>query len=263
MPLKVQDRVIGVLNMASLSRRRRFSKEDLDLLNHFAAEIATSIQVARLFNEVKGKNEEIKVAHLEVIQALAEAVESKDLYTGGHARRLAVYGDAMAHRAGLTTQEIELLWYAAILHDVGKIGIPDSILHNTGPLTPEQWVIMKTHPEKGELMLSQLGSLAPIAGIIRHHHERWDGKGYPDGVKGEAIPIYSRIIAIADTYDAVTTHRPYQAAVSTQEAFEILKNCAGTQLDPKLVEYFLAALTKSETLRNLCLNSDGRAISRG
>jgi HD-GYP domain-containing protein (c-di-GMP phosphodiesterase class II) len=254
-PLKVKGQIIGVLNMASLSKKRRFRQQDLDLLTHFAAEIATSIERAKLFDEVQSKAQEIKSAHFEVIQALAEALESKDVYTGGHARRLAIYADAIAHKAGLSSQEIELLWYVAILHDVGKIAIPDAILHNTGPLTPEQWVVMKTHPEKGAMMLSQIRSLAHISSYIRHHHERWDGKGYPDSLKGESIPLFSRIIAVSDTYDAVTTHRTYQKAVPPEEAIEILKRCAGLQLDPILVKYFVSALESSETLRKLYQDS--------
>lgn len=261
-PLKVKGQVIGVLNMASLSKKRRFRQEDLDLLTHFAAEIATAIENTRLFDELRGKTEEIKSAHFEVIQALAEALESKDVYTGGHARRLAIYADAIAHEAGLSSQEIELLRYASILHDVGKIGIPDAILHNTGSLTPEQWIVIKTHPEKGAMMLSQIHSLAHISGYIRHHHERWDGKGYPDGIKGESIPLFSRIIAIADTYDAVTTHRTYQKAASPVEALEILKRSAGHQLDPALVQYFLKAWSSSEILQKLCKDPFGNPLSR-
>lgn len=254
-PLKVKEQVIGVLNMASLSKKRRFHRQDLDLLMHFAAEIATSIERARLFDEIRSKAQEIKAAHFEVIQALAEALESKDVYTGGHARRLAIYADAIAHRAALSSQEIELLWYAAILHDVGKIAVPDVILHNTGPLTPDQWRVIKTHPEKGATMISQIRSLAHIAPYIRHHHERWDGKGYPDGLKGESIPVFSRIIAVADTYDAVTTHRTYQPAITPWEAIDLLKRCANHQLDPILVGYFVTALEASETLRNLSQDS--------
>ncbi len=260
-PLKAKDQIIGVLNIASLSRKRRFRQQDLDLLTHFAAEIATSIQRARLFDEVRSKAQEIKSAHFEVIQALAEALESKDVYTGGHARRLAIYADSIAHKAGLSTHEIEQLWYVAILHDVGKIAVPDAILHNTGPLTPEQWVEMKKHPEKGATMLSQIRSLAHISSYIRSHHERWDGKGYPDGLKGESIPLYSRIISVADTYDAVTTHRTYQTAVTPKEAIEILKRCADHQLDPALVKYFVAAFHSSETLQKLCLNSQDQPLS--
>lgn len=260
-PLKVKDQIIGVLNMASLSKKRRFRQQDLDLLNHFAAEIATSIEKARLFDEVRSKAREIKTAHFEVIQALAEALESKDVYTGGHARRLAIYADAIAHKAGLSSQEIEMLWYVAILHDVGKIAVPDAILHNTGPLTPEQWIVMKTHPEKGAMMLSQIRSLAHISNYIRHHHERWDGKGYPDSLKGESIPLYSRMIAVADTYDAVTTHRTYQKAVTPQEALEILKRCADHQLDPALVKYFVAALHSSDTLQNLHQDSGQHSLA--
>jgi HD-GYP domain-containing protein (c-di-GMP phosphodiesterase class II) len=248
-PLKVKDQIIGVLNMASFSNKRRFRYQDLDLLTHFAAEIATSIERARLFDEVHNKAEEVRAAHFEVIQALAEALESKDVYTGGHARRLAIYADAIAHKAGLSSQEIEQLRYVAILHDVGKIAVPDVILHNTGPLTPEQWVVMKTHSEKGATILAQIGSLAHMSDFIRHHHERWDGKGYPDGLKGETIPLFSRIISVSDTYDAVTTNRSYQKAVSPTEAIGILERCAGIQLDPILVKYFIDALQSSGTLQ--------------
>ena len=134
---------------------------------------------------------------------------------------------------------------------MGKIGIPDKVLLSTKKLEPEEWDIMKTHSEKGEGLIHQIHSLKHLAGYIRHHHERWDGAGYPDNIKGKEIHLFSRIIAVCDTYDAITTNRSYQKAKDPDLVIKILKECRGTQLDPELIDLFMGIVVKSDGLLTL------------
>lgn len=241
-PLRTRDKIIGMLNASRLTRRQRFTRQDLKLLTLFSSSISTAIEHARLF-------EELKEAHFEAILAFGEALETRDLYTGGHIHRVLNYATALARKLGLPQDEIETLQYVAMLHDIGKIGIPDHILHSTEPLNEENWRLMKGHSAKGASMLSRIPALARFAPYVHHHHERWDGKGYPDGLKGENIPLYSRIIAVADTYDGLTTDRPYKKAIGQDEAVRVLESSAGSQLDPHLVKVFLQALSEMPSLR--------------
>jgi HD-GYP domain-containing protein (c-di-GMP phosphodiesterase class II) len=138
----------------------------------------------------------------------------------------------VARNLGLRDAEVDRIRSAALLHDIGKVAIPDEILHKPGPLTDEEWVLMREHPVIGERILNVLPGMSAVARIVRHDHERWDGLGYPDGLSGEAIPLGSRIIIAADTYHAITSDRPYREARSHSEAIEELTRCAGTQFDP-------------------------------
>jgi putative nucleotidyltransferase with HDIG domain len=174
-----------------------------------------------------------------MIFTLTLALESKDQYTSGHSERVADYSITLANALGLDEESKVSLWRAAILHDTGKIGIPDAILNKPAALTDEEWYVMKSHPERGEIICSKLKFAQEILPVIRHHHERYDGTGYPDGIKGENIPYFARIIAIADMVDAVISQRPYRNAQSLAVALQELKNCSGTQFDPALVEVFL------------------------
>ncbi len=141
---------------------------------------------------------------------------------------------AVARNLGCPPTEVEQIKSAALLHDIGKVAIPDEILHKPGPLTPDEWVLMKQHSVVGERIVRVLPGLGTVARIVRHEHERWDGLGYPDGLAGEEIPLGSRIIIAADAYSAITTERPYRAARSHADAVEELSRCAGTQFDPQV-----------------------------
>ena len=174
-----------------------------------------------------------------MIFTLTLALESKDKYTSGHSERVAEYAVALANALGLDEASKVSLWRAAILHDTGKIGIPDAILNKPITLTDEEWQVMKSHPERGETICSKLKFAQEILPVIRHHHERYDGKGYPDGLKGEDIPYFARIISIADMVDAVISQRPYRTAQSLEIALQELKNYKGTQFDPVLAEAFI------------------------
>jgi len=176
------------------------------------------------------------------IIALATAIEAKDPYTEGHVDRVANYALILGKEAGLAPWELQALRKAAILHDVGKIGIDESILLKPGSLTAEEFNQLKTHSVIGERICRPLGQNRLILEVILHHHERYDGKGYPDGLAGEDIPIAARIMAVVDAYDALTSDRPYRAQRSQEQAVEILKQEAGKQFDPKLATAFISLL---------------------
>ncbi|AFM43335.1 putative domain HDIG-containing protein [Desulfosporosinus acidiphilus SJ4] len=176
--------------------------------------------------------------HLETVGALVQALEAKDIYTGGHSERVGKLAVSIAEAIKMTEDKIEFLKYAALLHDVGKIGISDVILNKEGELLESEWDVIRSHPVIGQTIIENIKFMFDIGKVIRHHHERYDGKGYPDGIRGEAVPLEARIIAVADTYDAMTSDRSYRPGKSHDEAIEELKRVSGSQLDPKMVEIF-------------------------
>jgi diguanylate cyclase (GGDEF)-like protein/putative nucleotidyltransferase with HDIG domain len=181
-------------------------------------------------------------AQREAIEALAVALLERDRYTGEHSEAVIEMSGAVARNLGLGSLEVERVRSAALLHDIGKVAIPDEILHKPGPLTDDEWKLMREHPVIGERILRVLPGLGTVARIVRHEHERWDGGGYPDGLAGEEIPLGSRIIIAADTYHAITSDRPYRAARSHSEAVEELTRCAGTQFDPNVTAALIGHL---------------------
>lgn len=175
-----------------------------------------------------------------VLVTLAQAVEHRDRYTGGHCQRLSLYSVLLGSSLHLTQEELVALYRGGFLHDIGKIAIPDSVLLKEGPLTAEERRLMESHTVKGESICRPMVSLARVLPIIRSHHERWDGSGYPDGLAGEGIPLLARILQIADIFDAITTRRPYKAAQSSAAAMKILEGLAASnELDAELVTAFL------------------------
>jgi putative two-component system response regulator len=177
-----------------------------------------------------------------VVTALANAVEAKDLVTEQHCERLAVVTARLCERLSLRVDEREAITYGALLHDVGKIGVPEALLSKPGPLTPDEWVVLRRHPEIGEQICRPLGLSHSYAPVVRHHHERWDGGGYPDGLRRGEIPLGARIVALADAFDAMTHDRPYRKAFSAGHALAELREQSGRQFDPGLVEPFIACL---------------------
>jgi diguanylate cyclase (GGDEF)-like protein/putative nucleotidyltransferase with HDIG domain len=176
---------------------------------------------------------------LSAVYALVSAVETRDPYTCGHSKRVNTYAVALAQAIGLSPDAVSMLNTAALLHDIGKIGIPDKVLGKKGVLNGEDWEAIKAHPRLGANIVSNMPSLVPCVSSILHHHERWDGGGYPEGLKGEEIPLEARILAIADSFEAMTSARPYRPALSLGEVVRELRQGVGGQFDPKLVEVFI------------------------
>jgi len=184
----------------------------------------------------------LKSLTIETVFALAEAIESRDPHTADHCTRLAYYAELVATSLCLTEEQTELIRYGAALHDAGKVGVSDAILKKPGKLTPQEWAEIRLHPYIGGQLCKRVTFLRPVHPIVYYHHERYDGDGYPDGLRGQDIPLAARIVAIADAYDAMTSHRPYRPAMSHAQAVRELRRGAGSQWDPELVPIFLKAL---------------------
>lgn len=196
---------------------------------------------------------EIKELSLEVIYRLAKAAEYRDEHTGYHIQRIAYYSVAIGAHLGLNNEALEVLRYASPLHDIGKLGIPDGILLKPGSLSKEEWEIMKEHTRIGAQILngSKIKYLKAAEKIALYHHEKWDGTGYPIGLKGEKIPLFARLVAIADVFDALTTDRPYRKALSVEEALQIMKEGRGKHFDPHLLDLFFDIKEEILTIKEL------------
>ena len=177
-------------------------------------------------------------ALLAVIKALVNALEARDHYTSQHSAQVTVLAEKIAGTLALPPQELYNIAVAALLHDIGKIGMPDRLLYKSGPLTEEEWKMMKRHPDVGAAIIGDIPLLEPVAKIVRHHHERWDGKGYPAGLAGGDIPLGARIVAVADTFQAMVSDRPYRPRRSPQQAAQEISALAGSQFDPAVVKAF-------------------------
>ncbi|MFH1768997.1 MAG: HD domain-containing phosphohydrolase, partial [Candidatus Omnitrophota bacterium] len=238
-PLLVRDKSIGVINFGTSKTDKPFIKEDMDFIAILASQISTAIERARLYEGITSAFCDLKESYILTIKVLTEAIDAKDHYTKGHSDRVTNFSVKIAERMGLSDEEKENIRKAGLVHDLGKIGLSEKILNKPGGLTPEEFEEVKKHPAKGAEIIEPIKALVEVSNIIRHHHERVDGKGYPDGIKGEEIPLEARIMAVADTYDAMTSDRPYRKGYSKEKAVEEIKNCAGAQFDPDVVRVFL------------------------
>lgn len=233
-PLKIGNRVIGYFELGSLDEGA-FSMDDRRVLQVLAGQAAIAIENARLF-------ENTQQTYYETIRSLAQALEARDAYTKGHSERVTRYALEISREMGLSEHSHKVIRYAGLLHDIGKIGISDSILHKRLKLTEEDWEAIRNHPLFGDSILGPLKFLQDAQVIVLRHHERYDGSGYPGHLKGEEIPLEARIIAVADSYDAMTSDRPYRTALDHQTAVEELTQASGRQFDPAVVEAFLAVV---------------------
>jgi HD-GYP domain-containing protein (c-di-GMP phosphodiesterase class II) len=198
----------------------------------FAGVLAPPLQNARLYAQQQGQ-------YLKMVTALAETIDKRDPYTGGHVRRVVTYSMLLGDELGLGRAELKDLWLAATLHDIGKIAVPDRILGKPAPLDAEEVEIMRRHPVDGAAIVRHLANASVLVGV-RSHHERMDGKGYPDGLGGAELPLVARIIAVADTFDAMTTSRPYRSGLPAERAAAEILASAGSQLCPAVVAAFHA-----------------------
>jgi len=231
-PLKFKDKILGAMNISDKKSNDNFTEEDLELIMMMANQAATSIENSRL-------HAELQELFISSIKALANAIDARDPYTRGHSERVTEYSVAMAEEMDLNREEIERIRYAALLHDIGKINIPDHILNKPGKLTDEEFGLMKKHPVFGAQIMGPVKAFQKILPYMFHHHERFAAKGYPYGIKGEEIPLPARIIAVADSFDAMTSDRPYRKALSLEAALKELKDNSGTQFDPDVVKAFI------------------------
>jgi HD-GYP domain-containing protein (c-di-GMP phosphodiesterase class II) len=184
------------------------------------------------------RSQELKDTYLATVKALAAAVEAKDDCTGGHIQRVHALGMLLARAVVPQEAGDAQLACGFLLHDVGKLAVPDAVLNKPGPLDADEWALMRQHPEKGAKILSAIPFLDRALDVVRHHHERWDGRGYPAGLRGDEIPLWARIFAVVDTVDAITSDRPYRAARSLEVAIEELRAGCGAQFDPDCVDAF-------------------------
>jgi putative nucleotidyltransferase with HDIG domain len=233
-PLKIGNRVIGYFELGSLDEGA-FSNDDRRVLQVLAGQAAIAIENARLF-------ENTQQTYYETIRSLAQALEARDAYTKGHSERVTRYALETARQMGLSDHSRKVIRYAGLLHDIGKIGISDSILHKRLKLTDEDWEAIRNHPLFGDSILGPLKFLQEAQAIVLRHHERYDGSGYPGHLKGDEIPLEARIIAVADAYDAMTSDRPYRQALDHQTATGELDKASGIQFDPAVVEAFLSVV---------------------
>ena len=234
-PLWTRQRFVGILCLGSKKTGERFGKDDLSLLNTLGGQAALAIYNAQL-------SEMREQALLDTITALAHAIEAKDTYTLNHCEKITGRAVALAQSLGLPHQEVENIRLGSILHDVGKIGIPDAILNKPAKLTDEEYERIKEHAVIGARIVQSVGALQGVVPIIRHHQERYDGTGYPDALSGNSIPLGARIISVVDAYGAMTEDRVYRKAPGHDVAISELKRFAGRQFDPVIAEAFIHLL---------------------
>lgn len=225
---------------ASLTRGRALGVDDY-LTKPFSPDTLAQVVKGRLERANSLRDAHTTEAYLHTIVVMAKAIEGRDSYTGGHVERVSTYAEALARELGWSEKEISEVRLAGILHDVGKVCIPDGVLNKSGKLTPGEWQIMKSHPEVGSQILQPLKHLPLILDGVRHHHERYDGYGYPDGLAREEIPEIGRLLAVVDSFDAMTSHRPYRKGMKHEKAMAILQEGAGSQFDPQMVQAFLVS----------------------
>ncbi|MFZ5815446.1 MAG: HD-GYP domain-containing protein [Bacillota bacterium] len=202
--------------------------------------VAYAEDLNREYQLERQRTQEVESLLVATVGALANAIEARDPYTRGHTDRVARVALGMCARLGWTEKQLQTARMGALLHDIGKIGVPDAVLRKPGPLDAEEVALMRRHPEIGAGILQGIEALAPAVPFVIAHHERWDGKGYPRGLKGEEIPLEGRILAIADAFDAMTSLRSYRTPVSLEDAAAEIQACAGTQFDPNLVPVFIS-----------------------
>ncbi len=242
-PLITKGKLQGVLQI--LQRTRLEPTADwIEFAEALAAQTAIAVENLTMFNGLEQANKELREAYDATIEGWAHALEIRDKETEGHSRRVVILTEEVASAFGFGTEDLVHIRRGVLLHDIGKMGVPDQILHKPGPLDEAEWEIMRQHPVYGYEMLRPIIYLRPALSIPHYHHERWDGSGYPEGLKGEAIPLEARIFAVVDAYDALTSDRPYRGAWSQEETVKYLRKQAGKEFDPTVVEKFLEILEK-------------------
>lgn len=263
-PLKVQHRVIGLLAAYSFTRTHRFDEGERKMLAVLGSRAAVSIENARLYGNLVSRTADLQKANLtlesnlrQTIEGFAQALEESDRYTRGHSERVSQYARLIAVGLKLDEKQIETVVHAALMHDIGKIGIRNEKLNKPGKLTQEEMTMFRTHPHKGRRILEPIHFLRALIPGCYCHHESWDGSGYPQGLEKDHIPEIGRVIAVADAYDAMTSDRAYRKALPHKVAVAELVRCSGTQFEPEVVQVFLCEI---EQYRRLILESGGKLL---
>ena len=243
-PLIVRKQTIGILYLynkqtTKISPFAEFTAEELRMISSFSHQVGIAMENHRLYSDIHN-------IFLDYIKSIAAALDARDAYTHGHSRRVAEFSIGIGKELGLSEGELEFLELSATIHDIGKIGIGESVLNKPGKLTDEEFLIIKSHVVKGSKILEPMSRLRALMPGVRHHHEKYDGTGYPDGLKGDEIHLVARIISIADTYDAMTTSRVYRKGLPKEVAFKEIEKGAGTQFDPKLALAFVEFMRNNE-----------------
>ena len=238
-PLKIRSKVFGILTSSMREGSSCFSEKDLYFMNLLAEKASSQIENLALY-------ENIFESLLSTLYAFVEAIEARDPYTRQHSARVSAYAIPIAQAIGCASEDLERLHVCGYLHDIGKIGIPDSILLKPGDLTAEEYEVIKTHPLIGYNIIGHLGMWLDEQRIIRHHHERFDGRGYPDGLSGDETPLLSRILSVADAYDALTSDRSYRKKMTSSDAIRIIRENTGSQFDPAIADIFLGLRGRGE-----------------
>jgi putative nucleotidyltransferase with HDIG domain len=232
-PLKAKDNLIGVIYVDNKAREGIFNESHRSLLSNFANQAGVAIENAQLFND-------LSISYDQTLDALVAALDVRDHETEGHTRRVVLYSLSLAQKLGMSEEQQLDLRRGALMHDIGKLGIPDSILLKKGPLTAKEWELMRHHPALGVRMLEGIVFFKGAIEVIGSHHEHYDGKGYPKGLKGDEIPLVARVFSVADAFDAITSDRPYRKAQPFQVARDKIIRGRGTQFDPWVVDAFLS-----------------------
>ena len=251
-PAYYRHTLLAILLLGEKEDGSRFDQDELDFFSALASDVAMAIRNAQLFEDLKKEAERNRSLFVQTTIALGSAIEAKDNYTHGHTERVTRYSLAIGRQMEFSkayqfpAKFFENLYISALLHDIGKIAIPEAILYKQQKLTPDEYEIMKTHTARGVEILASLTGFEEVMSGVKYHHERYDGKGYPDGLKGEAVPMIAAIIAVADTFDAMTTDRPYRRALSRQKAVAEIQEGVNKQFNRKPVEALIELITRGE-----------------
>jgi HD-GYP domain-containing protein (c-di-GMP phosphodiesterase class II) len=225
--------ITGSDSVASLRARLEQTERQANARQRQLERYASDLR--EVFKQERARAQELRRSYIATVRALSNAVEARDAYTGKHAERVAAYGMELAEAAGLEVADSPQIEFGFLLHDVGKVAVPDAILFKSSSLTEEEYALVRRHPIIGSEILRDVDFLGEGKLVVRHHHERWDGSGYPDGLTGDTIPLAARVFAVADALDALTTDRPYRPAISFAQAREVVLAGAGSQFDPDVV----------------------------
>jgi len=239
-PLKVKDNLIGVIYVDNRAQKGIFTEDELALISTFANQAAVAIDNARLFDGLQESNAELQEAYSATLEGWVRALDLRDKETEGHTKRVTALTEKLAKNMGVGEDDLVHIRRGALLHDIGKMAIPDGILLKPAALTPEERIVIQKHPVYAFEMLSPIRFLYPALSIPYCHHEKWDGTGYPRGLRGENIPLAARIFAVIDVWDALVSDRPYRKGLAPSDVKEKIRQDAGTHFDPQVVEAFLS-----------------------